>query len=307
MPQQVTRRAYAKVNLVLAVGPPLPAGHAKAGFHPIASWMACIDLFDELSLIALPRGWESTHTIAWAEDAPIPSPIDWPIEKDLAVRAHRLLEREVGRSLPVRLHVTKRVPVGGGLGGGSADAAAALMGLNELFGLSLGTARLSALGAALGSDVAFFIDERAPAGPALVSGLGESMRRTAPVESGVLLILPPFGTPTGPVYRAFDARPTRGVDEARVEAAARSGPTSGALFNDLLDAAQAVEPRLKAIIDEVRQITGRAPDLSGSGSTLFVVCPLGDEGDLARDLQQGLARSAASGVREARVVAARIV
>src|SRR6185295_18407432 len=122
------------VNLALSVGPPLPAGDPRAGMHPIASWMHAIDLCDEVWITRLVTG-ASRLDIAWADDAPRPSPIDWPSEKDLAFRAHRLLEGDTGRALPAAIRIAKRIPVGGGLGGGSSDAAATLLALNDLFAL----------------------------------------------------------------------------------------------------------------------------------------------------------------------------
>ena len=98
-PHDATRvlnlRAPAKINLALAVGPPLP----PKGYHPIASWFAPIELFDELRLEALPQGSASVHEIAWEDGRAI----DWPLDKDLAVRAHRLIEQRLGHEPPIRL------------------------------------------------------------------------------------------------------------------------------------------------------------------------------------------------------------
>ena len=173
---EVVRSAPAKVNLALSVGDAEPAErdgarNPRAGWHPIASWMVCVDLMDRVRVTPGSEG--STHRIAWAEDAPRPTPIDWPVEKDLAVRAHRALERRVGRTLPCAVAVEKRIPVGGGLGGGSSDAAAALLALREAFDLPLSDAELAAVGAGLGSDVAFFVD--AEHGPGVVTGFGEGV------------------------------------------------------------------------------------------------------------------------------------
>jgi 4-diphosphocytidyl-2-C-methyl-D-erythritol kinase len=244
--------------------------------HPISSWMSAIDLGDDLTLRALEPGEASRWRVAWADDAPRPSPIDWPIEKDLAVRAHRALEARCGRTLPVEGLILKRTPVGGGLGGGSADAGAALSGLNELFSLGLRTADLRGVAETLGSDVAFFVDDHTPARPAIVGGFGERIERVGAVAADVLLLLPAFGTPTGPVYRAYDASP-RALRDAEVRRLAADGAATGRidpgrLFNDLAEPACRVEPRLGALMERVRAL-GPAVHVSGSGSTLMVVDP----------------------------------
>lgn len=304
-PVRVSLRAHAKLNLALAVGAPLPASAGqKAGFHPIESWFACIDLHDNLEVERLASG-PSSFRIEWAGDAPRPSPIDWPIEKDLAVRAHAALERALSGSLPVSAVLRKRIPVGGGLGGGSSDAAAMLRALDQLFDLRLPTAALASIGASLGSDVPFFVDDRAPDGravplparPAIVSGLGERIERLPRVEGHLVLLLPPFGCPTGAVYRAFDAGNPEPLNPGRaavVAASATSGGTGEAgsgtgsggrtgsgsggagafqtlpFFNDLTDAACRVQPDLAPLIDAARRLLGRPVYMTGSGSTLFV-------------------------------------
>jgi 4-diphosphocytidyl-2-C-methyl-D-erythritol kinase len=130
----------------------------------------------------------------------------------------------------------------------------------------------------LGSDVAFFLDEgeRPPRG-AVVMGLGERVERVERSRGEpVLLILPPFGCPTGAVYQAFDRAPTSRVDEARVralvtEAEERGEIPAGKLFNDLETAACAVEPRLWETLRTLR--AKLEPEFSvhvtGSGSTMF--------------------------------------
>ncbi|MBL8758219.1 MAG: hypothetical protein JNK35_07320 [Phycisphaerae bacterium] len=294
-PVRVMLRAHAKLNLALSVGAPLPASAGeKAGFHPIESWFACIDLHDDLEVERLPAG-PSRFRVEWAPDAPRPTPIDWPIEKDLTVKAHAALERAVGAgvgSLPVAAVLRKRIPVGGGLGGGSSDAAAMLRALDTLFDLRLPTAALASIGASLGSDVPFFIDDCEPAGgtappparPAIVSGLGERIERLPRVEGHVVLLLPPFGCPTGAVYRAFDSGGVMGGvgvggpgrlepgRAARVATAAIGGAAFEAIpfFNDLTDAACRVQPDLARLIDEARRLSGRPVVMTGSGSTLFV-------------------------------------
>lgn len=290
-------RAHAKLNLALAVAAPEPPGAPRAGWHRIASWFVPLALHDDLELTPLPTASASTHTIVWADaahppPAPRPSPIDWPADADLAVRAHRLLEAHAGRTLPVAMTLRKRTPVGGGLGGGSSDAAAMLAALCRLFHLHLTHADLAALSARLGSDVAYFLDPGSapdqPPRPALVQGFGDRVHRGpehaagSPAPVPVTLLLPPFGCPTPAVYRALDtlapAAPARRFAdrEATAAALALAGPAwAGAdagLFNDLEPAARLVEPRLGPMIDALRLAAaplGRRVNMTGSGSTLF--------------------------------------
>jgi 4-diphosphocytidyl-2-C-methyl-D-erythritol kinase len=264
----VTRRAPAKVNLALSVGAAEPSG-AKAGWHRIASWMVCLDLADTVTV----KPAEGTsHRVVWASDAVKPSPIDWPIERDLAVRAHRALEAKLGRELLCEMVVEKRIPVGGGLGGGSSDAASALLALREAFGLAVSDDELAAIGARLGSDVPFFVDPDHR--PALVTGFGETIERTPAVRGELLLLVPPFGCGTPEVYRAFDAiKGSGGPEEARVREMARAGLEPSAWFNDLESAAFRVEPRLAQIRDRASEVLGTRVMMTGSGSTLLAWQP----------------------------------
>lgn len=298
------RRAPAKVNLALAVGPPNPAPPMGDGLHPIASWMVAVDLFDEMTVTRLEHDRASRYAILWSEEAPRPSPVDWPITKDLAVRAHLLLEETVGRRLPVQMKLEKRIPVGAGLAGGSSDAAAALLAINECFGLGLRDARLRALAAQLGSDVPFFLHDEEACAPAFVSGVGHVIERTAPARSAgkpaqFALILPDLACATPEVYRALDARP--GVFDAdRARRAACAGEVhDAALFNDLAEPACRVEPALGALRSAISDALGRGAHVTGSGAGLFVVL---DERDAETTIE--LLR-ACEALRECVVVRAR--
>ncbi|MBC7835388.1 MAG: hypothetical protein H7Y88_09860 [Phycisphaerales bacterium] len=292
MSETLTLRAHAKINLALWVGAADPKS-TPPGMHPICSWMVPIELTDTLMLRQLKKGEPSRYVLEWGADAPRPSPIDWPIEKDLTARAHRLLEERAGRALPVELRLAKRTPVGGGLGGGSSDGAACLMGVNRLFELGLNGDELRRLSARLGSDVAFFIEDEAkeggagPARGAVVSGFGDVVERLgAGPREAVVLVLPPFGCPTGAVYRAFDARPDAGDRSGRVRELARSAagvergdvpgeiPFEG-LFNDLAGPACDVEPRLGEVLRRLWAV-GVGAHVTGSGSTVFA--PVGAPG-----------------------------
>lgn len=300
----------AKINLCLSVGAPLPGGSTDrfgegsggrggprdvSGYHPIASWFAPIRLFDDVVLERLPEGSASVFEVAWQDGAGT-RPVEWPIDRDLTVRAHALMERAVGRRLPVRVSVIKSIPAGGGLAGGSTDAAAVLMGLAGMFDLAVDAATLAEWSMRIGSDIAYFVDERVLARvresaavvragrdwieelsprAALVCGLGELVERAGAVRTDVTLFLPSFGCPTGAVYRAYD-RTAGAVDAARVrgvmDRAAREGRIDPVwLFNDLTRAAMHAAPELGRVM-EALSIAAEAPvHMSGSGSTLFMV------------------------------------
>lgn len=280
--------APAKVNLTLAVGAPLP----ENGYHPIASWMVTLDFGDDVILtkqmFAADEGGDpvsstncgSRFDIRFDADAPKPQPIDWPLEKDLAYRAHGLLEQHTNQTLPVEVIVNKRIPAGAGLAGGSADAAAVFVGMNRLFELGLSLAELSELSMQLGSDIAFLVaamhDESEHASSAaLVTGLGEMITPVPAQRLHLVLIFPPFGCPTGPVYQTFDTTltdPKRQPDVERVQSLiARTPPSNEALFNDLAEPACIVQPRLAELRQQLADLVQQPIHVSGSGSTLFTL------------------------------------
>lgn len=260
--------APAKINLALAVAAP-----DGSGMHPIASWMAPINLCDTVRIERLDEGERRRLDICWAADAPRPSPIDWPPEKDLAARACAALEEKVGRSLPAAVTIEKRIPVGAGLAGGSSDAAAALIGMRSAHELELADSDLRAIAGSLGSDIAFFCPPGAGAA-AFVAGLGERIERIETPAAELLLICPPFGCNTGSVYRAYDDAPARRFREDEIRAlAAGARIETNALFNDLADAAVRVAPELGALRARAVEVAKAPVHITGSGSGMFVVDP----------------------------------
>jgi 4-diphosphocytidyl-2-C-methyl-D-erythritol kinase len=267
----------AKVNLALSVGPPVTEG-PKRGMHPIASWMAALDFGDDLRLHRLPADAQSELRIQVAPDAPRRIDVDWPRDKDLAWRAlQRMSQHAQERRIephPVQIALSKRVPPGTGLGGGSADAAGVLIGLNRLWRVGEGLAGLMALGSELGSDVAFAVAAMLNRPRAVVTGLGEKVE---PMGGGraihLTLLLPPIACPTGEVYRAFDALGQVGpTQEAQVRSLSRADPLDSTdLFNDLSRAAYKVRPELADFHRSAVQSLLRPVIMSGSGSACFVV------------------------------------
>ncbi len=275
--EAVSVAAPAKLNLALSVGP-----RQEDGRHPICSWMVSIDLSDELLVTRLPPDRLSRYAILWHEGARCCSDIDWSISRDLAVRAHLALEEHVGRPLPVQLKLEKRIPVGGGLGGGSSDAAAMLRAVDDLFDLDLGLARLAEIGARLGSDVPFLVH----GGSAVVEGVGERLlRHEAVAEMHFALVFPGPPCPTARVYERFDELPGPRLEPEAVHGLVGSSltgaaghpvaarpPRPDALFNDLTPAAIRVAPVLGDHLKQLTELAERPAHLSGSGSTVFVLC-----------------------------------
>jgi len=253
--------APAKLNLALSVGPLDEA----CGMHPICSWMVTVDFMDDLHISQLEEGSISRYAIDWHADAPVPVEVDWKLTDDLAVQAHLALERYTGRQLPIQLRMEKRIPVGAGLGGGSSDAAAMLRGCNRLFDLNLDEPTLQHIARAIGSDVPFLVS----GGSAIVGGFGEKITNVRMPSQVAVLILPEEAPcPTAAVYGHFDALRGEGLLASAVEEAVQGGR----LFNDLAEPAMTEVPTLRALAKEVAGIAERDVHVSGSGSTLFVVC-----------------------------------
>lgn len=211
-------RALAKLTLSLRV-----VGVRPDGYHLIEAEMVTLDLADEVT-------FADGDGLAIDGEFPVPAGPDNLVSRALAA---------VGRKATVRL--VKRIPPGGGLGGGSADAAAVLRwaGVDSL-----------EVAARLGADVPFCL----VGGRARVTGIGELIEPLPFVDRTFTMLTPPFGVRTPAVYAAWD----------------RLGGPSGPGPNDLEAAALAVEPRLAQYRDRLGDATGQTPVLAGSGSTWFV-------------------------------------
>jgi 4-diphosphocytidyl-2-C-methyl-D-erythritol kinase len=245
-------RAYAKLNLVLHVGP-----RRDDGMHPICSLMASIDLADELIAATRESGGDSVD----CRDVP---------GENLAARALADFRSRAGPELPpVDLRIDKRIPVAAGLGGGSADAAAALRIANELAGGPLSTEELILLAAGLGSDVPSQLDPC----HALVQGTGE---RVEPLELPTLsavLVPDPDGLSTAAVYAELDriggSREELDPEPLRRLAAAGAAELGAGLENDLEQAALSLRPGLSAKLDGLRAAGALSAAVAGSGPTCF--------------------------------------
>ena len=268
----------AKVNLSLAV-----SGVRADGFHDLDSVVTLVSLGDDIYLERAEQGVSLTISGEGVEVSALPT----DLEQNLAVRAVRLLEVEVGRSLPTAIRIVKRIPLGGGLGGGSSNAATVLKGVNEIWDLGLSLERLCELGARLGSDVPLFLLN----GTVRMRGRGECVERLSLAGARPLnLVLVNDGThcSTPRVYRALDE--LRGVENRQNEPQNdEKGLTEGddfcntmalslqageaqrvaeQVFNDLESPCFQLFPSVRQTAEALKAAGCRGVLLSGSGATV---------------------------------------
>jgi 4-diphosphocytidyl-2-C-methyl-D-erythritol kinase len=265
--------APAKINLTLRVGPPLPSGR-----HPLDSLVAFtthvgdgleLEDSDQLSLdIKGPFGAGLTND-----------------GSNLILRAAQLLQLESRTKRGAAVILDKRLPLASGIGGGSADAAATLIGLNQLWQVGLSVEALCAVGATLGADVPGCI-----LGKALrMTGTGETIEALSQVANiGIVLVNPLVECPTGPVYRQFDqsGRAEKLGYEALPDLSTQRELLTFlyATPNDLEPAAAALVPEISAVLAALRATPKvLLARMSGSGATCFGLYPTYEDARHARD------------------------
>jgi 4-diphosphocytidyl-2-C-methyl-D-erythritol kinase len=260
----IRERAPAKVNLVLQVGP-----RRADGLHEIASLFASLELADDLQLSASETG----------DDLVICEGVHG---NNLVEAALRLFRDQVDPGLPPLLvEIEKRIPVAGGMGGGSADAAAALRAANELAARPLDVVELRDLAAGIGADVPSQVE---PA-HALVTGAGELVEPLALPAMALVLLPSRRGLSTADVYAEADRIPStrEHLEPERLRALATGSleELAAALENDLQPAALSLRSNLQDGIDALLGAGALGAGLSGSGPTLFGVFPDPDEAERA--------------------------
>jgi 4-diphosphocytidyl-2-C-methyl-D-erythritol kinase len=265
--------APAKLNLGLRIFPRRPDG-----YHDIESWFVPISLRDTLTFCrADSLTLQLSGLAAGLSDDP---------EKNLVGRAAMILAGAAGIQPHVRINLHKIIPAGGGLGGGSSDAATTLLALKQFWNLPISLAELSGMAASLGSDVPFFIHGRS----AVCRGRGEIIE-PLPLHRLLfaVLIIPPYPTSTKDVYQAFDqqavAAGTATIPWQELSQSNAAG-ISSVIRNDLEAPAFSVTAPLRSLRDEICGIADRPVHLSGSGSTLFI---LADQPAEAAALAENLA------------------
>ncbi len=262
-------RAFAKINWTLDI-----TGTREDGYHYMDMLMQPVSLADEITLLPADR------LLFTAEGDPA-MPLD---ETNLAVRAVRALEQETSRPLPCSLHIRKRIPSGAGMAGGSADAAAVLIGVNRFFGLGLDTKTLCRIGLGLGADVPFCLR----GGLVRTRGIGEQLdvQETSPVYP--LVILKPEGSlRTGDIFRAWENLKQPSVPRtADALAALKSGTvraSADAFANVLQPAAESFLPEIRDAVSDLKKEGAFLSLMTGSGSAVFGVFSSAGDAESAAD------------------------
>ncbi|OHC91067.1 MAG: 4-(cytidine 5'-diphospho)-2-C-methyl-D-erythritol kinase [Sideroxydans sp. RIFOXYB12_FULL_59_6] len=246
----LTCSAPAKLNLFLHV-----VGRRDDGYHLLQTLFRFIDLHDTLHFTLRDDG--EVRRLNALEGV--------PPEQDLCVRAARLLQHETGCTLGVDIEVEKRIPMGGGLGGGSSDAATTLLALNRLWQLGLSRERLMALGLTLGADVPVFVF----GDNAFAEGVGERLQAYALPEAWYVVLCPPVHVPTAKIFTHSEL--TRNTISMTMRAlpkgeAFRAGRQAG-LNNDLQAVACKLYPEVAEYLAWLAQF---APAMmTGSGACVF--------------------------------------
>src|SRR5690242_12000055 len=257
------------------------------GYHELTTVYHAISLYDEVSARRA-----DTLTLTMDGEGVGALPLD---EDNLIIKAARALAKHTGHDAHARLHLRKQIPVAGGLAGGSADAAAALVACDALWGTGLGRDELAELAAALGSDVPFLV----LGGTALGTGRGE---RVSPVLAGGqtwhwVVAIADDGLATPSVYRELDrlraagaAPPPAGSPDRLLAALRQRDATilAGVLVNDLQPAALSLRPELRRTLDAGLDAGALAALVSGSGPTcVFLTADARDADTVAKRLGDG--------------------
>lgn len=247
--------AAAKVNLALEI-----LGKRADGYHEIATVLMAVDLSDRVVL----EDAESIECRTSAGGIPTDA-------ANLAVRAALALRGAAGTAGGVRIGLDKRIPVAAGLGGGSSDAAAVLVGLNRLWRLGWPARRLAALATTLGMDVPFFLR----GGAALGTGRGEALERAPSAPLAFVLVNPRSGVSTAEAYARVTAPMYSDGARARAMVAALGSReiarVASSLYNGLEPAVTEIEPEIGRMKAALLAAGALGAVMSGSGPTVFGV------------------------------------
>ncbi len=244
--------APAKLNLMLRI-----VGRRADGYHLLQTVFQLIDHCDWLRFRLRHDGQIKLNT-------PLPGV---PAERDLTVRAARLLQGQARENYGVEIEVEKNLPMGGGLGGGSSDAATTLVALNTLWNMGLSDEALEELGISLGADVPVFIRGRS----AWAEGVGETLTPVVLPESWYVVVIPACPVPTAKVFAA--ERLTRNSKPITI-----TDFFEGQQTNDCLPVVLDMYPQIRSAVEDLAKQRQHAR-LTGTGACVFAACASKAEAD----------------------------
>ncbi len=271
---QILLRAFAKLNYALEV-----RGLREDGYHEISTVMQSISIADEVEIERIQEGFE---LVVESEEVKLGPP-----EENTVYKARRLLRNLIGLELPARVLLRKGIPVGAGLGGGSADAAAMLVGLNELYGLGVSDEELQRVGVRIGADVPFCLS----GGTVLGESIGEVLKPLpAPPAHYLVVVKPAADAQTAQIYRAYDERPEgKEISVAPVAKALQAGDLAAlakGLGNDLAPVTKALVSEVGKLEEALLREGALGATMSGSGTAVYGIFALEEAARAAKEKLQ---------------------
>jgi 4-diphosphocytidyl-2-C-methyl-D-erythritol kinase len=284
-PRIVSEPAPAKLNAFLRV-----LGRRDDGYHEVVTLLLPLTLADGVRAETAPDGLSLAVVGERSDEVP-------PGDDNLVLRAARSLAEACPPARGARLTLVKRIPVGAGLGGGSADAAAALRALNDAWGCGLEGAALAGCAAAVGSDVSAML----PGGPVVARGRGDRAEPVDAPRTWWVLVTQPFGVSAADAYRWWDqdGGPT-GPDPNRLLrglAGATADSMAGLVTNDLEEPVARRHPEVARARDALRGAGARATVMCGSGPTVAGLAAGGRQAEELAASVGGMAVSSIGGRR----------
>lgn len=268
--EQVSRRAYAKINLLLDI-----IGRRENGYHDVSMIMQTVGIYDELTFTK--REDEEIHIVIAGEN-PEELPCD---EHNLIWKAAKLVAQANDIHAGMDVLLVKNIPIAAGMAGGSTDAAATILAMNTLFGLQMSMDQMKEIAVRVGADVPFCLT----GGTMLSEGIGEELTALTPVPKFPLLVVKPgLSISTKEAYEAFDARSEiTHPDMEGMQAAIAKGSVleiAKLLGNVLEEVSAGAHPIIYEVKEEMIEHGALGALMSGSGPSIFGIYP--DEESLER-------------------------
>ncbi|MGT2682929.1 4-(cytidine 5'-diphospho)-2-C-methyl-D-erythritol kinase [Streptococcus porci] len=273
---EVIEKAPAKINLGLDI-----AGKRSDGYHELSMIMVSVDLNDYVILKSL----DTDEIIMTSDNHKMPLN-----EKNDVYKAASLIKEKYGITTGLDISLQKSIPICAGLGGGSSDAAATIRGLNKLWNLNMGREDMIEIGFQIGSDVPYCLE----AGCSLITGKGEIVERLeTSLSSWVVLVKPHFGISTRTVFPEIDPETISRVDIEALKRALLAKDYEGMIAqmgNSLEDVTIKRKPFIQKIKDRMLKCGADVALMTGSGPTVFALCPTEKRADRVVNSMKGFCK-----------------